>query len=121
MKHDLHLDPFLFHLLDSFGSLFRIGGIHIDEKRLAAGGLNVGLHFPGPRERRLEIQVNTYDVHTSLGQCPAGRRAEPAGGAQNQSPTRESNVTCSHHAPLRFPSRLGRIDKRQYYLGRVDI
>jgi hypothetical protein len=67
-------------------SLAGIGGVGVEENRLAPQSLNVGYDLFGARKRRPWIEVYTEDVHPGTSQCPRRSGTEPTRRSQDECP-----------------------------------
>ena len=68
-----------------------VGGVAVEEHRLAAQFADAPLHVFGMRQGFAAVQVDTENVHARAGQFDGGGFAEAAAGAQNRAP----RVVCS--------------------------
>ena len=84
------------HLVEDLLALLRVRGVHVEEDGLAAQAADL-VHDPfHVSERGLAVHVHAEDVQAVLGERAARGLAEPAGGAENQSPPVKHSQLCAH-------------------------
>jgi hypothetical protein len=77
---------FFLDLIEHARPLAGIGGVRVEEDRLAPQCLDVGHDLPGARQRRSQVKVHPEDVHPCAGQRACRCCAEPTRRSQDECP-----------------------------------